>query len=385
MEYQQLSDFDKYKVARWAYSVGEKIISDPEYNLLERVVKAAYPNAPICNRSWSSDPCPSDLLIAIGRQDLMRTVILGDKTESIPSLNSDFELVTVLGNINEFGTLSYKHDGWNIQANYYNGGLVNVQTRGRSTDAMDVSKLKERIPAQIPYDGKCKVVMELTIGKHNFKTCKELFGNVSERSAVSSVLARPDYYHLLDMHAFDLHGVQITGNKFVELRKIGFDTPQFIEVHNFDELKKALQTFSDQEPQYDSPTDGAVYDGSLRRAIRLLAWEEPIYYSYVIGYVEQYGPHRISPSVLVKPIIRKGTTQRKLSLTNWPRIMEYNLQPGAPIAFRIASSAIADFDEESTRLIHARVGGGWEEFRQLIDKNEEMALWREQSQNGLVE
>ena len=378
MEYQHLSDFDKYKVARWAYSVGQPIISDAEYNILDRVVKELYPNAPICSRSWSSDPCPSDLLISIGRQDLMKTIILGDKTESIPSLNSEFELVSALGNINELATLSYKHDGWNVQANYYNGELVNVQTRGRATDAVDVSGLKSKVPERIPYQGKCKAVMELTVGKRNFKVCKELFGNVSERSAVSSVLARPEYYHLLDMHAFDLHGAQLTGNKFVELRKIGFNTPQFIEVNNFDELKRALQTLSDQEVQYDSPTDGAVYDGSIRRAIRLLTWEEPIYYSYVIGYIEQYGPHRISPSVMIKPIMRKGTTQRKLSLTNWPRIMNYNLQPGAPIAFRIASSAIADFDEESTRLIHARYEGRWEEFRAMIDKNEEMALWKMQ-------
>lgn len=378
MEYQHLSDFDKYKVARWAYSVGAPIISDADYNVLDKTMKELYPSAPICTRSWSSDPCPAELLTAIGRDDLIQAVVLSDKTESIPSLNSEYELTRTLGNIKEKGTLSYKHDGWNIQANYYNGDLLNVQTRGRSTDAVDVSKLKDRFPSSIPVSGKCKVVSELTIGKKNFKVCKENFGNVSERTAVSSVLARPEFYWLLDIHSFDIHGVTIEEpNKFLTLRKLGFDTPQFITTESFDDIKRALYTLSEQEPQYDSPTDGVVYDGSLRRAIRLLTWEEPIYYSYVIGYTEKYGPYRISPSVEIRPILRKGTTQHFLSLTNWARIIDYNLAPGAPIAFRVASSAVADFDEESTALIHSRYAGRWDEFKDIIDRNEELNLWKQ--------
>lgn len=370
----QLSDIEQYTYARWAYSVGKPIISDPEYNLLERTVKGLYPDHPICNRSWSSDPCPTDLLIRLGRQDLIRAIVLSDKTESIPSLNSDYEFYTELGSINEVGTVSYKHDGWNIQANYFNGCIVNVQTRGRNTDSVDVSQLRERFPQTLPYTDKCKIVCELTVSKANFEFCKKQFGNVSERSTVSTLLARPEYFHLLDFHAFDIHGVDLEGKiKFEVLQECGFKTPEYIVVHNFNEIQRALQRLSDANSRYGSPTDGVVYDGSLRRAIRLLAWEEPIYYSYVTGYLEKYGPYRISPSVLIRPILRKGTTQKRLSLTNWPRIIEYNLAPGAPIAFRVASSAIADFDEQSTMHIQSLYSGRWEEFREIVDRNEEMA------------
>lgn len=375
----QLSEIEQYTYARWAYSVGRPIMQDAEYNLLERTVKGLYPNLPICNRSWSSDTCPTDLLIRLGREDLIRAVILSDKTESIPSLNSDYEFFSALGNINEVGTVSYKHDGWNIQANYYNGEIVNVHTRGRNTDSVDVSQLRERFPQKLPYAGKCKVVCELTVNKDNFEFCKKQFGNVSERSTVSTLLARPEHYDLLDFHAFDIHGIDLQGRiKFEVLRECGFKTPEYIIVHNFREIQVALQRLSDANNEYRSPTDGVVYDGSVRRAIRLLAWEEPIYYSYVTGYLEKYGPYRISPSVLIRPVLRKGTTQKRLSLTNWPRIIEYNLAPGAPIAFRVASSAIADFDEQSTLHIHSLYAGRWDEFRSIVDKNEEMALWKEQ-------
>lgn len=375
----RLSDIEKYTYVRWAYSVGRPIMSDPEYNLLERTVKGLYPELPICNRSWSSDPCPTDLLLKLGREDLIKAVVLSDKTESIPSLNSDYEFHTTLGNIDEEGTVSYKHDGWNIQANYYNRDIVSVHTRGRNTDSVDVSQLRERFPQKIPFSDKCKVVCELTVSKENFSFCKQNFGNVSERSAVSTLLARPEYFHLLDFHAFDIHGVDLKGRiKFEVLRECGYKTPEYIVTHNFNEIQRALQKLSDANCRYGSPTDGVVYDGSLRRAIRLLAWEEPIYYSYVTGYMERYGPYRISPSVLIRPILRKGTTQRRLSLTNWPRIIEYNLQPGAPLAFRVASSAIADFDEQSTLHIQSLYAGRWEEFRSIVDRNEELNLWKNQ-------
>ena len=52
--------------------------------------------------------------------------------------------------------------------------------------------------------------------------------------------------------------------------------------------------------------------------------------------------------------------------------MDYNLQPGAPIAFRIASSATADFDEETTRLLHKQWEGKWEEYKETIVLNEEI-------------
>ena len=129
---------------------------------------------------------------------------------------------------------------------------------------------------------------------------------------------------------------------------------------------------SESEPFYSEPTDGLVYDGEIRRAIRLWAWEEPIYYSFVTGYLEQYGPYRISPSILIEPILRKGTTQRRISLTNWQRIMVFNLQPGAPVAFRIASSADAVFDEEATRLVQKQWDGKWEEYQKMIRENEEI-------------
>lgn len=369
--FRSLSSLDQFILSRWLYSVGDPLISNAEYTILFNTVKKEYPDSEYVHRSWSSDPCPVDLLKRLGWTDMIYKVVLTDKTESIPSLGSMLEIRKELSSAGP-GTVSMKHDGWNIQANYYNGSMVNVHTRGRSYDAMDVSALKKYLPSQIPATGSIKVVLELTVSRQNFVKCKNLYGCVSPRSAVHTLLAHPESYDLLDASAFDIHGYTMDKqNKFDVLESWGFNTPYSIKVTNFDEMIGAVHVLSDMEPEYPHPTDGAVYDGTLRRAMRILAWEEPIYLSYVEDYMEQYGPYRISPSILIYPILRKGTTQRQISMTNWQRIIDYNLAPGAPIAFRVASSATADFDEDMTKLLHEQWKDNWTEYQEQVRATEE--------------
>lgn len=375
-----LPEMEKYIIVRWAYSIGQPLISDPEYDVLDYAMRQAYPDNPYCQRTWSDDPCPTELLRKYDMVDYIRAVTLGDKTESIPSLNTAIEVRNTLGNISGKGTLSMKHDGWNVQCNYYNGELIMMHTRGRSSDHMDVSALMQKVPKKIPAQGKVKVVCEATINDANFLICKKIFSNVSQRSAVSSVLARPEYHYMIDLHGIEIHGVEFEKcEKFNLLTAWGFSTPEWVYVTDYNSLLDSLEFLSNRAPTYPSPSDGVVYDGQLKRAIRLLYWEEPIYKSYVTGYEENYGPNRISPSVLIRQILRKGPTQKQLSLTNWARIIEYDLRKGAPIAFRIASDSTADFDEESTRALHTQWLGRWDEYRQLVDANEQVKQWEQQT------
>lgn len=105
---------------------------------------------------------------------------------------------------------------------------------------------------------------------------------------------------------------------------------------------------------------------------RIEAWEEPIYRSFVTGYDETYGPHAIAVQCKIYPIKLPNSVQRQLPATNLSRIINLNLRPGYPVAFRIASSSIADIDEESTRLVQKEYAGREDMYRHMVQMNEAM-------------
>lgn len=366
-----MTDLVKYIISRWAYSVGKPIMSDAEYTVLDRAMKARYPNNPYCQRSWSSDPCPVAILKEYGYKHLIKAVVLSDKTESIPSLNSLIEVRTMYETLHTPHTISFKHDGWNIQASYYNGDLVNLQTRGRSADAVDAGGLAPLLPKQIPEMGRVLVVMECVVPDADFGWFKETFGVTSQRGAVSTALANPE--RCLGHVAIHAHGVRcstVVTDKFALLKSWGFDVPMYAWVSNYGELLEQVKAFSNYKEGYGYPTDGLVVEGDFTRALRIEAWEEPIYKSYVTGYAETYGPHSIAIQCTIYPIKLPNSVQRQLPATNLSRIIGLNLRPGYPVAFRIASSAIADIDENSTRLLQKEWEKREDTYRYMVQMNE---------------
>lgn len=371
-----MTDLERYIVARWAYSVNQPIMSDAEYNILEAAMKQKYPASPYCKQSWSSDPCPVGILKKYNREDLIRAVVLSDKTESIPSLNSLIEVRSEYVNMHTPHRLSFKLDGWNIQASYYNGALIHVQTRGRSTDAVDANVLKPKFPQSIPIKGRVLVTSELIVPNADFQWFKDKYGCVSQRGSCSTALAKGG--EALEHVKVLAHGIRAPQKvdphkKLTLLKNFGFEVPLSTIVESYDQLMEQVDRMSEMKESYPYPTDGLVCEGDLHvRAIRIKGWEEPIYRSYVMGYDEHYGPHSISIQLNIFPIKLPNSTQRNIPATNIARIMSLGLMPGAPIAFRIASSSIADLDEESTRALHTQWRGRYPEYKFMVETNESL-------------
>lgn len=367
-----MTDLEKYVIARWTYSIGTPIISDAEYSLLHTLMQTEYPDNEYVNRSWSSDPCPVTLLKKYGMEQYIKAVILSDKTESIPSLNSYREIREEFSDIEEEVEVSYKHDGWNIQASYFNGSLIHVQTRGRSSDAIITDHIWDMFPQHIPPKGKITVVSELTANREAFEYAKKRFGNVSQRGCVSTFLANKDVTHMLSVHSFKIIGdTPYLADKSL-LKQWGFNVPMYQKVSSYEELLEAIKVFSDYLPNYDFPTDGLVVAGDKTRAIRVAAWEEPILRSYVTGYKQEFGPYACSIGLVIYPIKRDNSTQVNIPATNIKRLIEMDLKPGHPVAFKIVSSAIAAIDEEATHLLHKTYKGRFEEFQQQIQQEEKL-------------
>lgn len=368
-----MNDMEKFIIARWMYGIGKPIMTDAEYAALLRCISATNPDSEYLQRSWSSDPCPTELLKKYGYENAIKAIKLLDRTESIPSVTSWSDIYRLASNFYGNGTVSMKHDGWNVQGNYYNGHLVDVHTRGRAADQRDLQQLYSRFPQTIPYTQPVKIVQEATVSKSNFSECVRLWDSANERTAVSSILANPQYTYLLDLHAVDIHGVEFEPqDKFRLLQELGCNVPEYRIVHNYQELLEAIQALSEYVLHYDSPTDGVVFDsGNAVYAFRVAAWEEPIFYSYVTGYIESHSAYRIVPELKICPILRDGTTQRVIPMNNWQRIIDNDLRVGYPVAFRVASGAIADFDMTATRLAQKEWEGRYESYRKKIDDEED--------------
>lgn len=177
-------------------------MEDSEYQILLETVQKEYPDSEYLTRSWSSDPCPVNLLEAYGYSHAIKNIVLTDKSESIPSIGSWTTLRGMYEDLNEDATLSFKHDGWNIQASYYNGELVQIQTRGRSSDALSAEALRSKVPAKIDKLGKYTVCMEATVSNSNYQIVKSKITSRSQRGAVVSCLSRPDMVKYISLHAF---------------------------------------------------------------------------------------------------------------------------------------------------------------------------------------
>ena len=362
----EFSLIEQFRITRWFYSIGQPIITDAQYTTLLRAVEEIYPDSDYVKQSWSSDTCPVNLLKEMGREDAITAVISSDKTESIQSLNTWSEVSQALSNWTGKGTISYKHDGWNIQAHYYNGELLRINTRGRSSDFMNVDILRTQIPNKINLMGQIRIVMECTISNSNWKIVRQKYGGVSQRSSVSTLLAHPEDVNLVTLHALDIHGTQ-TDDKFLLLKFLGFNVPEYVTVQTYGDIEDAVYELADSLEEYDYPTDGLVFDGGYKYALRVEVWEEKLYKSYITGYEESYNRYVISPRLQIRPIYREGAIQKYIPITNWQRIIDLNLCKGSPVAFSLVSGAIADIDEYATRLLQKEYEGNYGRYMAEID------------------
>lgn len=369
-----MTDFEKYIISRWAYAVGKPIMSDAEWGILHEQMKAQYPDNPYLNRSWSSDPCPADLLLREGYRDLIEVVTLSDKTESIPSIESEYNVGLEYRGLNEKVSVSMKLDGYNVQLDVYDGKPVAFHTRGRATDNhLYLNDCIPRLPMEFPFKDKAKIVLEAIVADKDFQEVKRLYGNTSQRGAVRTLLAHKESLHLLSFRATDIISDTLelppAYSILSYLEDLGFEVPIYYYADNYQEMMDGIKALSDSRRTYGLPTDGVVVRGLKTNAIRIGEWAPPILRSYVTGYKSDYAKHSISMGVTIRPIQLQNSVQREVTCTNLARIIRCNLRIGSPVAFKFTSEAIGVLDEEATRSLQ-KTYTNWETYRQEIDANE---------------
>lgn len=361
--------FERYVLARWCYSIGEDYISDFEYRDIEGRLKVEMPDNEYINRSWSDDPCPIDLLEKYNLMQYYRDIKFVHKSESIRSIIDEATYKAQFFGINKRTRVSYKIDGFNIQVNYYNGGFNSAETRGRTGNALNANVVRHLVPDKISYKGKVKITGELSIPNDKWKLYQLETGNSSQRNSVSTALARGDI-NVLAFLAFNIQidGVELDGDIYDILNKLGFKTPMCMYVDSFDKLDKAIDLMGKRNKVYNYLTDGLVIENTgMQVALRIREWKEESLKSYVVGYTENTGVYHDSMVVDVSPVVVDGRKNSKVNVTNLQYIMNNNLRIGYPIAFNIRSAANCVLNETRTKELQEEWEGRYEEFRDLID------------------
>lgn len=361
--------WERFIVSRWCYLMGSPILSDMEYDALEREMKLEHPDSDYVKHTWAFDECPTDLLTKYGMTELICNPIMGYQAESIYSVNNEPEFIAAFSSLCKRSRLSFKIDGWNTRVSYFQGNLVRVETRGRSGNNLKINDVAKIVPKKIPYKGRVAITGEMSIPNPKWDAFKSLTGNQDQRASVRTALAQGlvGYLSFLAFNIFIEDGTPIA-DPYEELNKLGFTTPRFIWVNNFEELKRGLAFMSYINNGYSYLTDGLVIENdSIQLAIRLGAWEEHSMWSYVTGYEENQGMYGTFLKVLCYPITVDGKTFSKISINNIASIEENNLQIGNPIAFGLRSAANVVINTTETYQLQERWKSNLAEYKKLID------------------
>lgn len=364
---------ERFILARWAYLMGEPIISDVEYDHLEQWFKEKHPNSHYLKQSWSFDECPRELLVKYGRTDWDVQLVMGYQAESISSLNTEYDVRRIFSSLDSKARVSFKIDGWNTRASYYNGSLVKFETRGRSGTNLDITSLYKLVPAKIPIKGRVAVTGEASIPNSKWPLYKQLTGNSDQRASVRTAIARGDteYLSFLAFNIFiedDTEAVRNVFEMYPLLRRLGFNTPLCREVNSYQTLMKCIEYMSSLSKTYGYLTDGLVIENQgLQLAIRIGAWKEEINSSYVTEYIENQGMYGVSFNVGIKPVPIGGKNFPQVSVVNLAQIQENKLAIGAPIAFNLRSSANVVLDAENTYKLQKEWAGRYDEYKEYID------------------
>lgn len=363
------NDVDRFIIARWAYLVGEPILSDQEYDRLERWFKQEYPDDARSKHTWAMDECPVELLKKYGLENLIIETTMGYMAESIYSVNNMPEFESTFRGLNEKSRLSFKIDGWNTRLSYYNGVLHRVQTRGRSGNNLSINDVAQIVPNKIPILGRVAITGELSIPNDKWPEYKAISGNQDQRASVRSAIVN-GYTKSLSFLAFNIfvENGEETVDQYEKLKEFGFESPFFKFVNNYDELVKAIKYMSWLKDGYNYLTDGLVIENSkYQLAIRLGGWEEHAMRSYVTGYEEMQGQYGVFMVVTCKPVRQDGKVFENISVNNIATITENDLQIGSPIAFSLRSSANVVLDVGETYKLHNTWKGRYDVYRDMIN------------------
>lgn len=365
----------KFIISRWLYSIGEiPLLTDEEYNLIVETEKNNPLFKPYLQRTWSEDPCPTELLIENGlSQYIVDIEVDQTPSESIKAVTSLSELMEISNSLHNIPLhYSAKADGFSIQILYKDGKCVSVKSRGRNTDAIDFNNLISICPDIPEETGITKINAECVVPYDLFAIMQKEVDAKSIRASVRTAIVNKDYCKRLLLLAYEIttngRYYRDTTEKFRTLRNWGFKTPEEFDLDSPLEVTELKGIRNNLEYQ----TDGVVLRsddklGNIKYALRFSEWEENTKISFIKDIEWVTGPVDGTFKANIEPININGTTYSTINIHNLATIIDAQLyRNGALLAFTIRSHAVPVLELDISRSLNKKTEKEKEEIRNKI-------------------
>lgn len=377
---------EKFILSRFTYRFGSPIISDAEYDSLEREIKNRGILLEYTSRTYDDDPIPFELIDKYDLNYLLNDAMMVSKYSKYLDTTKSLSIQPVTeisdvwdfvrGHLNQMPNgnfnISLKMDGVNSKALYINGKLELCVSRGRGGTGIDYTKCAMNcLPHTINTDKEFVIiyteafVFESYLPYFRRKYKKDYKTPKSAAITMLRVEHDKEDYKYLSMVGIDVEGIDFDTKeeKYEFLKEMGFSyAPNITLTHKF--MGSDFNTFSDNmsvlctkihEQTEMYPSDGLVLEVSKQSedyaitnqysskniALKLNEWSFSVYDAIVEDIVIEQ--QRVTASVRIK--IKKVTTD-DLCEAQWVNgynpdiIISQGINIGSKIRFERNSGAI---------------------------------------------
>lgn len=396
---------DLYLLARYCYRIGEDLISDSDYAIIEDYVKENNLCPDAVMRSYDDDPVPISLLEEFNLSHLIfnpsnyysryDSFLEDEKTISIKAIESYIETYNYfMATKDEDKVMSPKVNGVNCKSLYtkeLEDGEEELtfkigKSRGRNGEGFNFTKnLLRIIPSKLDLDlnnlylyGECVVLTE-AIGKI---VSPSGTAPTVERMAAMSML-RTNYndedYKYLKYKIFSCQGLSDSLSESLDILKSkGLDVVPYLFIKSsevpsdFNEfcswMKDKFDYFYNILQEEGYPTDGVVvdvdnlnYTGSVKGqysdknvALKFEYWSHKYYIGTVTDIEIKQCGYKCSVTAIIEPTVTADrSSARRVDLHSPAIMMREHILPGSKIYFKRDSEVInlLVYGEELRKLL----------------------------------
>ena len=339
---------DLYLKAKAAYYEGRETMSDAEFDELEENIKKISPNHHVLSIvGYSAKRFEYSHLTPMLS---LEKIQINEETEN--------EFAEIIKWCNKTMTkypfiIQPKYDGNSLSAQYENGKLIRVLTRGDGKKGFDVTeKIKKTLPSQIDFKGKVEVRGECLISIDDFEKINKEKKFKNERNFVAGVLSDTKINKHIDKLKFVTF--TITNQKtekysdlLFKLKNSGFEISDywFSEFKTLSQIKDFYLKMQNYRKNSKYRLDGFVIkvdDFSTREKLGTNKHhplsEIAIKFPAQKGITEIKGIEwsmssqgEIVPTAILNPVYLDGSTVSRAYLANLKNAITNNYLPGAKV------------------------------------------------------